>query len=32
MASKQVVPQHSKELKTGTMEAIKKQLGIKGEK
>ena len=27
-----VVPSHSKELKTGTVEAIKKQLGIKGEK
>ncbi|HTW45085.1 MAG TPA: type II toxin-antitoxin system HicA family toxin [Acidobacteriaceae bacterium] len=26
-----VVPSHSKDLKTGTVEAIKKQLGIKGE-
>lgn len=27
-----VVPSHSKDLKTGTVEAIKKQLGIKGER
>lgn len=27
-----VVPSHSKDLKTGTVEAIKKQLGLKGEK
>jgi mRNA interferase HicA len=25
-----VLPMHSRELKTGTMEAIKKQLGLKG--
>lgn len=27
-----VVPSHSKDLKRGTVEAIKKQLGIKGER
>ena len=27
-----VVPSHSKDLKTGTVEAIKKQLGLKGDK